>query len=200
MRGRGLTVHLDIDDEGATAVPARVTAAISNATREALSNVAAHAGTGEAWVQVHLMAEPGDAEVPCRLQVTVATAAPASTLPGSNRAGSASGGPLRSAPLIAADGHPSVGTRAGHLVSLSWPAPPRRPTNRVRPDLYWPTGATALPVLRRCALPRAHSGSAVMVSPHAVARDIAEAGLMRMVNGRGGPAVHSAYPGAGQFA
>ena len=59
MRGRGLTVHLDIDDEGATAVPARVTAAISNATREALSNVAAHAGTGEAWVQVRLMAQPG---------------------------------------------------------------------------------------------------------------------------------------------
>ncbi len=71
LRGRGLTVHVDIDDEGAPAFPARVTAAISNATREALSNVAAHAGTGEAWVGVRLLAQPGDAEVPCRLQVVV---------------------------------------------------------------------------------------------------------------------------------
>jgi signal transduction histidine kinase len=46
------------------AVPAPVAAAISNAVREALSNVAAHAGTGEAWVEVSLPA-------PGRLQVTV---------------------------------------------------------------------------------------------------------------------------------
>ena len=39
-------------------------AAIANAVREALSNVAAHAGTGEAWVEVSLPA-------PGRLQVTV---------------------------------------------------------------------------------------------------------------------------------
>ena len=71
LRGRGLTVHLDIDDEGVPTLPVRVTAAISNATREALSNVAAHAGTGEAWVRIRLMAQPGDAEVPCRLQVIV---------------------------------------------------------------------------------------------------------------------------------
>ena len=71
VRGRGLTVHLDIDDEGAPAVPARVTTAIANATREALSNVAAHAGTAEAWVLVRLTTGPGDAGVPCGLQVTV---------------------------------------------------------------------------------------------------------------------------------
>jgi signal transduction histidine kinase len=71
LRGRGLTVHLDIDDEDGPAVPARVTAAISNATREALSNVAAHAGTGEAWVQVRLIAQQEEAEVPRRLQVIV---------------------------------------------------------------------------------------------------------------------------------
>jgi signal transduction histidine kinase len=41
-----------------------VAAAIANAVREALSNVAAHAGTGEAWVEVSLPA-------PGRLQVTV---------------------------------------------------------------------------------------------------------------------------------
>jgi signal transduction histidine kinase len=78
LRGRGLTVHLDVDVDdregvgvGAPAVPARVAAALSNATREALSNVAAHARTGEAWVQVRLTAQPADAEVSCRLEVTV---------------------------------------------------------------------------------------------------------------------------------
>jgi signal transduction histidine kinase len=71
MRGRGLTVHVDIDGAGVSVVPARVTAAIANATREALSNVAEHAGTGEAWVQVRLSAPAGDADVPCRLEVSV---------------------------------------------------------------------------------------------------------------------------------
>ena len=71
QRGRGLTVHLDVEDAGAPALPARVTAAIANATREALSNVAAHAGTGEAWVRVRLLAQPEDAAAPCRLQVIV---------------------------------------------------------------------------------------------------------------------------------
>ena len=64
LRGRGLSVHVDIDGEGVSVVPARVTAAIANATREALSNVAEHAGTGEAWVQVRLTASAGDAERP----------------------------------------------------------------------------------------------------------------------------------------
>jgi len=73
MRGRGLTVHVDVDVDvdGVAVVPARVTAAIANATREALSNVAEHAGTGEAWVQVRLTAPAGDADVPCRLEVSV---------------------------------------------------------------------------------------------------------------------------------
>ena len=47
MRARGLTVHLDIDGEGVAVVPARVTAAIANATREALSNVARTRGPGK---------------------------------------------------------------------------------------------------------------------------------------------------------
>ena len=73
MRARGLTVHVDVEDdgEGASAVPARVTTAISNAAREALSNVAAHAGTGESWVTVCLTALDGDGEIPYRVQVIV---------------------------------------------------------------------------------------------------------------------------------
>src|SRR3984957_3637164 len=45
MRARGLTVHVDVDVDGreAPAVPVPVATAISNAVREALSNVAAHA-------------------------------------------------------------------------------------------------------------------------------------------------------------
>jgi two-component sensor histidine kinase len=58
LRARGLTVHMEVDGDGeqAPAIPARVTTAIANATREALSNVAAHAGTSEAWVEIRLAA------------------------------------------------------------------------------------------------------------------------------------------------
>jgi signal transduction histidine kinase len=78
MRGRGLTVHLTTEGGGGPEVPDRVVMAISNAAREALSNVAAHAGTGEAWVTVSLTAPDGNADgdadggaVPCRLRVIV---------------------------------------------------------------------------------------------------------------------------------
>ena len=64
MRARGLTVHVAADASPGPDVPAPVAAAIANAVREALSNVAAHAGTGEAWVEVSLPA-------PGRLNVTV---------------------------------------------------------------------------------------------------------------------------------
>jgi signal transduction histidine kinase len=64
MRARGLTVHVEIEDGGGASVPAPVATALANAVREALSNVAAHAGTGEAWVTVRLLtASAGDAEV-----------------------------------------------------------------------------------------------------------------------------------------
>jgi signal transduction histidine kinase len=63
MQARGLTVHLEADATTGTAVPARVIAAISNAVREALSNVAAHAGTGEAWVSVRRTASEDHADV-----------------------------------------------------------------------------------------------------------------------------------------
>src|SRR5580692_8083483 len=66
MRTRGLNVHVEVTADGAppwkwAPVPAPVAAAISNAAREALSNAAAHAGTGEAWVEVSLAAPDGDA-------------------------------------------------------------------------------------------------------------------------------------------
>ena len=71
MRDRGLTVHLEVDDEREAALPARVIVAVANAVREALLNVAAHAGTGEAWIIVRRTALDTDAEVPCRLWVVV---------------------------------------------------------------------------------------------------------------------------------
>ncbi len=51
MRARGLDVHVTVTG-GVPAIPAPVVTALSNATREALSNVAAHAGTADAWVEV----------------------------------------------------------------------------------------------------------------------------------------------------
>jgi signal transduction histidine kinase len=71
MRDRGLTVHLEADDTAGPAVPAPVVRAISNAVREALSNVAAHAGTREAWVTVRSVAPEVESEVPCRLMVVI---------------------------------------------------------------------------------------------------------------------------------
>jgi signal transduction histidine kinase len=89
MRARGLTVHFEGDDTAGTAVPVRVVMALASVVREALSNVAAHAGTGEAWVTVRRTAQAdstvqadsavqADSTVqadipgaPCRLQVVV---------------------------------------------------------------------------------------------------------------------------------
>jgi signal transduction histidine kinase len=55
MRARGLCVHLQVAgrDPGPD-IPVPVAGAIVHATREALANVAAHAGTGEAWVTITL--------------------------------------------------------------------------------------------------------------------------------------------------
>ena len=71
MRARGLNVHVVMAGATAAAVPVRVATAISNAAREALSNVAAHAGTGEAWVEVSPVAPDGNAGTPGGVQVTV---------------------------------------------------------------------------------------------------------------------------------
>jgi signal transduction histidine kinase len=67
MRSRGLHVHVQVTGDGPQDVPATVASAISNATREALSNVAEHAETGEAWVEVSLTGSAA----PGRLGVTV---------------------------------------------------------------------------------------------------------------------------------
>jgi hypothetical protein len=53
------------------AVPAPVAAAFAHAVHEALSNVASHAGTGEAWVEVSLPAPGDQAKPPGDLDVTV---------------------------------------------------------------------------------------------------------------------------------
>ena len=75
MRARGLTVHLEITG-GAHGtpetglVPDCVVAAIAHAAREALANVAWHAGTGQAWVTVTLTPTADPTRAP-RIQVTV---------------------------------------------------------------------------------------------------------------------------------
>ncbi|MGE5290474.1 MAG: sensor histidine kinase [Micromonosporaceae bacterium] len=58
MRARGLCVHVRTADtaqpDGHWSVPVPVAAAVIRAVREALTNVARHAGTGEAWVEATL--------------------------------------------------------------------------------------------------------------------------------------------------
>jgi signal transduction histidine kinase len=125
LRTRGLGVHVEVTGDQAPAVPAAVVTAISNAAREALSNVAEHAGTGEAWVQVSLAAaaDAGDAG---RLRVTVRDRGtgfdPA-------RVDQAQLGLRRSIAERAADcgGCASVWSAPGQgtVVQISWPAPAR---------------------------------------------------------------------------
>jgi signal transduction histidine kinase len=126
MRAQGLNVHLELDAGTGPAVPAHVIMAISNAAREALSNVAAHAGTGEAWVTARLTALDGAAEVPCRLQVTVRDRG-AGFDP--TRVDQARLGLRRSITERTADcgGQASIWSEPGQgtVVSLSWPAPER---------------------------------------------------------------------------
>jgi signal transduction histidine kinase len=84
MRDRGLTVHVETTGgagagpaapggAGSTvsarparvpAVPVPVAVAIAFAVREALANVASHAGTGEAWVEICPVAPDRDDSVP----------------------------------------------------------------------------------------------------------------------------------------
>jgi signal transduction histidine kinase len=126
MRAQGLTVHLEIGAGTGSAVPARVITAISNAAREALSNVAAHARTGEAWVRVRLTALEGDGEIPCRLQVIVRDRG-AGFDP--TRVDRTRLGLRRSIAERTADcgGQASIWSEPGRgtVVSLCWPAPER---------------------------------------------------------------------------
>jgi signal transduction histidine kinase len=132
MRARGLTVHLEVDDAAGAdddnaaeaAVPAGVSTAISNAVREALSNVAAHAGTGEAWVSVRRTAPDPDAGDQCRLRVAVRDRGAGFDLA---RVDQARLGLRRSITERVAEygGQASVWSEPGQgtEVSLSWPAP-----------------------------------------------------------------------------
>jgi signal transduction histidine kinase len=129
MRGRGLSVHVDIDDE-ISVVPAGVTAAIANATREALSNVAAHAGTGEAWLAVRQTTLAADVDVSSRLEVTVRDRGAGFDL---DRVDRTRLGLRRSISERIADcgGQAAVWSAPGQgaVVRMSWPAParPRQP-------------------------------------------------------------------------
>lgn len=142
MRGQGLSVHVDIDGEDASVVPARVTAAIANAAREALSNVAAHAGTGEAWVEVRQTTSAADADLPFRLEVTVRDQGAGFDL---DRVDRTRLGLRRSIAERTADcgGQAAVWSAPGQgaVVRLSWPAPVRS----VQPDgaPHWPDGVRA---------------------------------------------------------
>jgi signal transduction histidine kinase len=131
MRARGLTVHLAVedppaDDPAAAAVPAWVSTAMSNAVREALSNVAAHAGTGEAWVSVGRGAPGADAEDACPLRITVHDKGAGFDLA---RVDQARLGLRRSITERTAEcgGQASIWSAPGQgtEVSLCWPAPDR---------------------------------------------------------------------------
>jgi signal transduction histidine kinase len=96
MRARGLAVHVAVaggvpalggapggagvpagpggapaGPEGAPAIPAPLAAAAAHAVREALANVASHAGTGEAWVEISLPGPGGRGTGPGGLEVIV---------------------------------------------------------------------------------------------------------------------------------
>jgi signal transduction histidine kinase len=89
MRTRGLAINFEVTSGipaesgtpgdtdalahagAAPVVPASVAATMASAVREALANVASHARTGEAWVEVSLTAPVADAAAPGGLQVTV---------------------------------------------------------------------------------------------------------------------------------
>ena len=162
MRARGLTVHLEIVGDAAAAVPARVVTAILNAAREALSNVARHAGTGEAWVEVSLSAGDGNGETPGRMRVTVRDRGAGFDFA---RVDQARLGVRRSIAERAADcgGQASIWSAPGQgtQVCLSWPAPAR-----ARPG--------------RAGRSRARPGGPAVVSHHEVVRHTTEFGLRRM--------------------
>jgi signal transduction histidine kinase len=126
MRARGLTVHLEAGDGEAPEVPERVVRAISGAVREALSNVSAHAGTGEAWVDVRFAAPPRDAEGLGRLEVTIRDRGTGFDL---ERVDQTRLGLRRSIGERAADcgGQASIWSQPGQgtVVRLAWPAPGR---------------------------------------------------------------------------
>jgi signal transduction histidine kinase len=140
MRARGLTVHFDADadagagahaaaaagDAGGFPVPAPVVTAISGAAREALVNVAEHAGTGEAWVTVRRTA----GQVLVTVRDTGAGFDPAAV--GRTRLGLRRSIAERTAEC---GGQATVRSAPGEgtEVLLSWPAPAGAPAYADRP-------------------------------------------------------------------
>jgi len=129
MRARGLTVNLEIAGGDAAhgtpesgLVPEPVVAAIAHATREALANVAGHAGTGQAWVTVSVT-PAADPAGPPRIQVIVRDEGPGFD-PGS--VDPARLGVRRSITERVEDWGGSAWVRSapgeGTTVSLCWPA------------------------------------------------------------------------------
>jgi signal transduction histidine kinase len=128
MRARGLAVGLEVEGGAAQGspepglVPAPVAAALAHATREALANVAEHAGTGQAWVTVSMTAPAGPGTAG-RIQVTVRDAG-AGFDPG--QVGPARLGVRRSISERVEDRGGSASVRSapgeGTTVSLCWPA------------------------------------------------------------------------------
>lgn len=125
MRARGLDVHVEITSDRLPDVPALVAAAISAAARESLSNVAAHAGTGQAWVQVSPVAPRRHRHSPARLRVTIRDKGAGFDL--------ASVGPSRlgvrrsiAERITDCGGRASIWSAPGQgtVVCLSWPASP----------------------------------------------------------------------------
>ena len=105
------------------AVPVPVAVAIAHATREALANVAAHAGTGEAWVTVRSLAAVAGADAGVEVTVRDEGAGfdPARLGPGRL-------GVRRSITERVTDCGGSAAVRsapgAGTVVRLCWPAQP----------------------------------------------------------------------------
>jgi signal transduction histidine kinase len=125
MGARGLAVHVGVADRlcGRVApvnpVPGQVAVALAYAVREALVNVATHAGTGEAWVDVSLAGSPADGGVRVTIRDAGAGFDPCAVDP-------ARLGLRRSIAERVADlgGRASVRSQpgAGTVVDLYWPA------------------------------------------------------------------------------
>ena len=129
MRARGLDVQVQVTDAGSAApvaaavLPVPVAVAMAHAVREALANVASHAGTAAAWVEVSLAAPGGQGGGPDGVCVTVRDTGlgfdPASVDP-------ARLGLRRSIIERVADwgGQASIQSQPGQgtVVSLRWPA------------------------------------------------------------------------------
>jgi hypothetical protein len=178
MRARGLVVHFEVTGGvpglagvcaeygsrgGALAIPVPVAAAIAHAVREALANVAAHAGTGEAWVKVNLAASGGEAPASGAFLVTVRDAGAGFD---ATRLDPARLGLRRSITERVADwgGQASIGSAPGDgtVVCLCWPR----------------TGASRSGGRRG---PHRLSGGPAMVSRDEMIRDAAQSWIPHMV-------------------